>query len=47
MSIGVEIFFEDLKEEAQKRVMEAYGYQSAEEANWDTFPLVTLYPAER
>ena len=40
----VEIFFSDLTAEAQQRVLDAYGLKSPDEANWDTFPVFTLYP---
>lgn len=38
----MEIFFSDLKKEAQKRVLELYNVSTPEEANLDVFPLVEL-----
>lgn len=38
----VEIFFSDLNAETQIAVLEAAGVESAEEMNWDVFPLFDL-----
>ena len=35
----IEIYFDDLKEEVQKQILEEAGLKSPEEANWDIFPL--------
>ena len=37
-----EIYFSDLTEEAQKRLLEAAGLDSHKEANWDTLPVTTI-----
>lgn len=39
----VEIYFRDLIEEAQKELLDANKISSPEEANWDVFPLTTLF----
>ena len=38
----IEIYFYELSEEKQEEILEAYGLASAEEMNWDVFPLFTL-----
>ena len=43
MSI-VEIFFSDLKPDAQKRVMAVYGIDDPKKGNWDIYPIFVLYP---
>ena len=40
----ISIFFRDLKPEAQKRLLKGYGVTTPEEANWDVFPVFTLFP---
>lgn len=40
----IEIYFKDLSGEKQDELLEAYGYEKPEEANWDVFPLVVIYP---
>ena len=35
----VEIFCEDLNEEAQNAILKAHGVKTPEEANWDVFPV--------
>ena len=42
----IEIFFEDLKPKKQKELLEAFGINSPEEANWDVTPLAILIPPE-
>jgi len=37
-----EIFFEDLKEDCQQRILEQFGISSPEKMNWDIFPLATI-----
>jgi hypothetical protein len=37
-----ELFFDDLTEEAQARLLEFCGLSAAEDANWDTFPIATV-----
>ena len=37
-----ELFFEDLNEAAQARILDAYGVESPEEMNWDIFPITEL-----
>lgn len=39
----IEIFYSDLTAEAQRRVLDGYGIKTPEEANWDVYPLFTLY----
>ena len=41
--MGFDIIFDDLKEDAQKQLLEAYGVQSPEDMNWDVVPVTTLY----
>ena len=38
----LEIFFHDLKEEAQDRVLQFYNIESAEDGNYDVIPLAVL-----
>ena len=38
----VEIYFYDLKPEAQKKLLKAYNVDSPEEMNWDVFPVFTI-----
>jgi len=38
----IEIYFEDLNEEAKKKLLDFFGIKSPKEANLDVFPLVTL-----
>lgn len=37
-----EIYFEDLKEDAQKQLLEYMGINSPEQLNWDSFPIVSF-----
>lgn len=37
-----EIYFSDLTEEAQRRLLDAFGITDAKEANWDAFPVIVL-----
>ena len=37
-----EIYFSDLTEQAQKEFLEVAGLQSAEDGNYDVFPIATL-----
>ena len=39
----IEIMFDDLKEDVQKQLLEAYGVQSPKDMNWDVVPVTTLY----
>lgn len=39
MSDILEIFFSDLTEDAQRRLLEFEGVESPEEMNWDVVPL--------
>lgn len=41
---NIEIFFDDLNDEAKKRVLEGYGIDDPLESNWDIFPLFSLCP---
>ena len=38
----IEIYFDDLTEEAQKKVLECAGIEDPAEANWDVFPIFEL-----
>lgn len=38
----VDIYFSDLKPEAQKEVLDAFGLKNEKEANWDVFPLASI-----
>lgn len=42
MSKTLTIMFEDLNSEAQKEVLEFYGYETAAEGNLDVVPLFIL-----
>jgi len=41
-SEGFEIYFNDLKPEVQKEILDYYGIDDPEEANWDAIPLFIL-----
>ena len=38
----IEIFFRDLTENKQKEILEAFGYESEKDGNWDVFPLCEI-----
>lgn len=38
--MSVEIYIDDLKPEIQKQVLEELGLESAEDGNYDIFPVV-------
>ena len=38
----IEIMFDDLKEEIQKEILEAYGIESPSEMNWEIVPIAVL-----
>jgi len=42
----LKIYFTDLKEDCQKRLLEFYGIKTPEEMNLDIFPVATLYREE-
>lgn len=44
MSDGMEldIWFDDLKPEAQERMLIFFGVRSQEEMNWDSFPIMVF-----
>jgi len=44
--VVVEIYFSELKEEAQKKVLKALGLKTPEEGNYDVFPLFVLEKVE-
>ncbi len=44
--VMVEIYFDDLKEEAQRALLEAYGISDPKEMNWDVFPIDTIETCE-
>ena len=46
MSKTLQIMFDDLDKEAQKKVLEFYGYDSPEEGNLDVVPLFVLEKEE-
>lgn len=37
-----EIYFNDLNEDAQKRILESFGIQNPKEMNWDIFPITSV-----
>ena len=37
-----ELYFEELKPDAQKRLLDFVGIERPEQLNWDTFPIVTF-----
>ena len=37
-----ELYFTDLTEKAQQKLLEKAGVKSPEEMNWDVFPITTL-----
>ena len=38
----LEIYFDDLKPEAQKKLLELHGISGPDEANWDVFPIFVI-----
>ena len=38
----MEIYFDDLTEEAQKRLLECAGVEKPEDMNWDVFPITVI-----
>ena len=38
----IEIYFDDLKEEVQKEILEIYGIKGPEELNADVMPLAVI-----
>lgn len=38
----IEIMFDDLKEEIQEEILEAYGIESPSEMNWEIVPIAVL-----
>jgi hypothetical protein len=38
----LEIFFDDLNEEAQARALEAFSVELSDEMNWDTAPIFVI-----
>ena len=47
MSETLTIMFDDLNSEAQREVLEFYGYATAAEGNLDVVPLLVLETEER
>ena len=47
MSKTLTIMFEDLNSEAQKEILEFYGYETAVEGNLDVVPLFVLEKEEQ
>lgn len=39
---GIEIYFDDLCEDAQKKFLEAMGIETKDEGNYDTFPIAIV-----
>lgn len=39
---NIEVFFDDLNEEAQKVFLEAQGIETPEEGNYDTMPIAVI-----
>lgn len=42
----IEIYFSDLNEDMQKKLLEEAGVESPEDMNWDVFPIAVV-PIER
>lgn len=42
----VEIYFDDLTHSKQKELLDEFGFDSPEQANWDLFPICTLESEE-
>ena len=42
----IDIYLDDLKPEVQKRVLRELGLKSAQDGNYDVFPLFTLVSAQ-
>ena len=42
----IDIYLDDLKPEVQKRVLRELGLKSANDGNYDVFPLFTLVSAQ-
>ena len=40
-TMNIEIYFDDLKEEVQKDILESLGINDPKEMNWDVFPVAT------
>lgn len=38
-----EIYFDDLKEEVQQKLLKAAGIKDPADANWDVLPVTTIY----
>ena len=38
----IEIYFDDLKEEAQKELLQQAGIKDPKETNWDVWPICTF-----
>lgn len=38
-----ELYFSDLSEDAQKRLLEAEGVSDPKELNWDVFPITSIF----
>ena len=45
MEKSIEIFFDDLKDEAQKAVLDKFGTTAADE-NWEVFPIAVIVREE-
>ena len=41
-----EIYFDDLKKEAQEALLDFYGFKSQDEMNWNIVPLAVLETEE-
>lgn len=46
MNNEFEIFFQDLRPEIQKELLEFFKKRSPEELNWDVFPVTSVYRGE-
>ena len=40
--MSFEIYFDDLTEQAQAKLLESVGIEDASEMNWDVFPITTI-----
>ena len=43
----VEIYFDDLRKEKQKELLQAFGIKSPEDLNWDVFPVAIVPVSDR
>ena len=39
----LEVYFDDLNEEMQKKVLDFYGIEDPKDMNWDVFPITSIF----